>query len=1142
MKFAKFTFLFLTVSICLTTVSYAQQGNSAKPWVFWYWVQSGVSKPGITADLEAMKTNGIGGAYLMTIKGSNASNPPLYANPSNQLTPEWWAMVRFAFDEAKRLDLKLGMHISDGFALAGGPWITPALSMQKIVSSKMRVNGGKGGKITLPRPETKEGYYNDIAVYAYPTPSGTTYNTQTIIPKITTSNGTDASGLVKADNKQSFSSADPVWIQYEFEKAFTCRSINIKTSGNNYQSNRLALEVSNDGVTFRKVGQLEAPRHGWQDTDEDFTHAIVPTTAKFFRFQYNKAGSEPGSEDLDAAKWKQSLKIVKLELSAEAKIGHYQGKNGSIWRVSKRTTSNEVPSNLAIPFSKMINLTTKLNANGVLNWNAPSGNWTILRIGHTSTGQRNATGGGGIGLECDKFNAKAVALQFNSWYGEALKHAGPDSAAKVLNTFHVDSWECGSQNWSPVFKAEFLKRRGYDLTPYLPIMTGLPVQSIEVSENFLYDVRKTISELVVDQFYGTLATLAKQNGVEFTAESVAPTMMSDGLMHYKKVNIPMGEFWLNSPTHDKPNDMLDAISGAHIYGKNIIQAEAFTTVRMDWNESPGNMKTLQDRNYALGINKLSYHVFTHNPWSDRKPGMTLDGVGLYFQRDQTWWKQGKAWVDYTTRTQTLLQQGKPVVDIAVFTGEELPRRAILPDRLVPMLPCVFGGKVVLAEEKRLANVGEPLRQIPSGVTHSANMADPENWVNPLRGYAYDSFNPDVLSTATVKNNEVIFTSGASYKLLLINGKMSLNPNYHYMSYATVKKLLDLVNAGASIVVAEKPLFQTGVKQQSKVEFDQVVNQIWGDGFKTIKNREFETLLVKQVGLGKVYKAPFPHRDFSEIGIPRDLMAYDTLCGHGLAPVYSDDIAYTHRKAADKDIYFISNQQSKERVVSIAFRVNNKIPVVYNAVSDQYTNVNAREFDGGIELSLKFAPNQSLFVIFQDEVVLTDKVRKQNWINFKSTRDLSTEWDVKFDPAYGGPNGTIKFKELFDWTKHTDTTINYYSGTASYTKIIDLEAKPTQKTWINLGNFSSMAEVKINGVSCGVLWTAPYQLEISKHLVKGENNVTVEITNTWANRLIGDQKLTESKRITQTTAPFRLAGKPLNPAGLFGPVTLEIEEK
>ncbi|TKC02368.1 glycosyl hydrolase [Pedobacter cryotolerans] len=1134
------TLLFLLFCIFSIQLN-AQQNENAKPWVFWYWVQAGVSKKAITADLEAMKTNGIGGAYLMTIKGGKSSNPSLYEKPVEQLTPEWWEMVKFAMDEAKRLDLKLGMHVSDGFALAGGPWITPELSMQKVVSSRITINASNT-KIKLPQPETKENYYKDIAVYAYPSPIGINQSTQTIIPKITTSNGTDASGLIKPGNKQNFGSSEPLYMQYQFEKPFTCRTIKIKVNGNNYQAQRLKIEVSNDGKTFRSIGRLESPRHGWQDTDQDVTHSIVPTTAKFFRFVYDKSGSEPGSEDLDAAKWKPSLKLVNLELFAEASINQYEGKNGSIWRISKRTTNEQLPSNLCVPLNKIINLTGKLKADGSLDWKAPKGEWTVLRIGHTSTGHTNATGGGGIGLESDKFNPTAVKLQFDSWYGEALKHGGPEIAAKVLSIFHVDSWECGSQNWSSNFKAEFLKRRGYDLTPYLPIMTGLPVQSASVSESFLYDVRKTISQLVVDKFYKTLSALAKEKGVTFTAESIAPTMMSDGLLHYKTVDVPMGEFWLNSPTHDKPNDMLDAISGAHIYGKNIIQAEAFTTVRMDWNESPMNMKTLQDRNYALGINKLSYHVFTHNPWMDRKPGMTLDGVGLYFQRDQTWWKASKAWVDYATRTQELLQQGKPVVDIAVFTGEELPRRSVLPDRLVSTLPGLFGEEVIAAEKKRLANVGETLRSIPSGVSHSANMADPENWVNPLRGYAYDSFNPDVLSTAKVVNKEVVFESGASYKILVIPGDMKMNPNYQYMSYQVVKKLVELVKSGATIIVGEKPLYQIGLQKVSDVEFNKVVNEIWGGDFDVLKN-DGHSILSKKLGLGKIIEAPFFARDFSALGVEKDLEV--TYLPSVISSVFvpANGITYAHRETSLKDLYFISNQQNEERLLKFSFRIKDKIPQLYNPVTNDTTELGHWSINNDrIEVSLKMPANGSLFIIFEKPILIKPKNDKGNWKAFKSIQNLSTDWQVQFNPEYGGPSEQVAFKTLTDWSLNADSTIKYYSGTATYNKTFNYVGENKGKVWIDLGAFSSIAEVKINGIDCGTLWTAPFELEVSKALKQGENKIEIQVSNTWANRLIGDSKLPVEKRITNTTAPFRLEGKPLNPAGLFGPVTLKIEEK
>lgn len=1142
-RFIKTLLWILLISFCASKRAHAQN-ESAKPWVFWYWIKGAVSKPGITADLEAMKANGIGGAYLMSIQG--ADKTPLYQPPSVQLTPEWWQMVEFAMSEAKRLNLKLGMHVSDGFALAGGPWIKPELSMQKVVWSKITTSNTKN-KIQLPVPKNKENFYRDIAVYAYPSPIGEGISTRTVIPKITASNGGDATGLVQPDNKKNFGSNEPCYIQYEFEKPFTCRTITIKVSGNNYQAQRLAIEVSNDGKTFRSIGRLEAPRHGWQDTDEAVTHSIVPVTAQFFRFIYDKRGAEPGAEDLDAAKWKPSLKLVNLELSAEAQLNQFEGKNGSVWRISKRSTDAQIAPNLCIPLKNIINLSNKVNADGTLNWKAPNGKWTILRIGHTSTGHTNATAGGGMGLECDKFNPAAVKLQFDNWYGAALKHAGPEIARKVLSVFHVDSWECGSQNWSPLFKAEFLKRRGYDLTPYLPIFTGLPVESAKVSEDFLYDIRKTIAELVVDQFYKTLAKLAKEKGVTFTAESVAPTMMSDGLLHYKTVDIPMGEFWLNSPTHDKPNDMLDAISGAHIYDKNIVQAEAFTTVRMDWSESPGNMKTLQDRNYALGINKLSYHVFAHNPWMDRKPGMTLDGVGLYFQRDQTWWKLGKAWVDYATRTQNLLQQGKPVVDIAVFTGEELPRRSVLPDRLVTTLPGVFGREVVEAEQQRLANIGEPLRQIPSGVTHSANMADPEAWVNPLRGYAYDSFNPDVLSTAAVKNGEVVFASGTAYKILIFPGDMKMNPNYQYISYETVKKLLELIRAGAKVIIGDKPLYQNGIKQVNAMEFNKMVEEIWDGNFESYKNNN-HPVYTKKLGLGQIFKAPFYGETFDALGLKRDLTVNE-FTSSKLNEDYASGIAYTHRIDGNKEIYFISNQQNRKRALLFNLRNGKKAVHSYDAVSDVWSELHQinNAFDG-TNISLTLYPNQSVFLVMDTPEVSSFSSRSahsglkavENKPVDKKALDISANWQAQFDPAYGGPSQPVLFNQLSDWSKNPDSAIRYYSGTALYTKNFTYNGD-TKNAWIDLGAFSSMAEVKINGVTCGTLWTPPYRLDISKAVKKGENQISIEVVNTWANRLIGDSKLPEDKRITKTTAPFRLEGKPLNPAGLLGPVLIQLEK-
>jgi hypothetical protein len=1076
-------------SIDIIEKNFLNPPQSARPWVFWYWMHGAVSREGITADLEAMKEVGIGGAYLMTIKDTSSAIP--FQPTVRQLTPEWWAMVKFAMQEAKRLGLQLGMHVSDGFALAGGPWITPALSMQKLVWTKTYVKWGDTGSRNLELPENYNGYYQDVAVFAYPANSSYAFADEVLIPTVTTSNGTKAQFLSfrDPDNKESFKSDTTCWIQYKYPLPFTCRSIRIHTGTNSYQAQRLIIQTSDDGMNFKTVTRLEPPRHGWQDTEEDYTHAIPATTARYFRFVYDKEGSEPGAEDLDAAKWKPSLKVMGIYLSDEPVINQYEAKNGSIWRVAPNTTTKQVNDEDAVPLKKIISLTGRLDSDGNLHWTPPAGDWVIVRIGQTSTGQTNATGGAAKGLECDKFNASAIKLQFDNWFGKAFEKTDPALAKEVLKIFHVDSWECGGQNWSKNFAVEFKKRRGYDLTPYLLVMTGVPVETAAKSEKVLLDVRMTIAELVNDIFYVTLKNLSAAKGCKFSAESIAPTFVSDGLLHYKNVDIPMGEFWLNSPTHDKPNDMLDAISGAHIYGKNIIAAEAFTSVRMSWGEHPGNLKAIGDRNFALGINKMVLHVFTHNPWMDKKPGMTLDGVGLYFQRDQTWFKQSKAWIEYLTRCQALLQLGKPVVDIAVFTGENVPRRSVLPDRLVNTLPGVFGKERVEAEMKRLANVDQPLRQIPDGVSHSANMADPENWVDPLNGYKYDCFNPDVLMQMKVVNGRVVTPGGISYAVLVIPGNHPMNPN-GTMSVTVLNKLKQLANAGAKIIV-DKEYFKS---------------------FNGKKN---------------VVTAPYDENNFEKLGVKRDV---EVKKGKNL-------IAWTHRKEGKKDIYFFANQTNQKAKVECVFSLKNKSYEIYYPVDSNLgilVKDVSKKGDNNISLQLEFNPFESYFIVFTDG-------QFNNSVDIAKPRfneQRLTNWNVSFKNSI--TTDIKKLDSLRSWTESSEEQVKYFSGTAVYTTsfVID-NAKVQPIGYITIDSVYNIASLKVNGIDCGTIWTKPYEFSIGKAIKPGENKIEIEVTNTWHNRLIGDNLLSPDKRITWTTASFRLKDKPLLPAGIVGQVILFI---
>ena len=1052
--------------------------DEAKPWTFWYWMYGAVSKEGITADLEAMKRAGLGGTYLMPIKGIHEGAQ--YDGKAQQLTPEWWEMVRFSMEEADRLGLKLGMHICDGFALAGGPWITPKESMQKVVWSDTIVDGGKLNALRLPQPEAYENYYEDIALFALPVEDAADEMPAKITcVNLATANNVKSAQTVNMDAAGIIRSSYPCYIQYEYKQAFTCRNIEIVLNGNNYQAHRLKVMASDDGVNYRFVKQLVPARQGWQNTDENSTHSIPATTARYFRFYWTPEGSEPGSEDMDAAKWKPNLKIKQLRLHQEARLNQWEGKAGLVWRVAESTREEEIGKEDCYSLSQVINLTEQYknapashSKEKTITAVLPKGKWKLLRMGHTATGHTNATGGGGKGLECDKFNPRTVRKQFDNWFAQAFVKTHPEVARRVLKYMHVDSWECGSQNWSDSFAKEFRTRRGYDLLPYLPLLAGIPMESAGRSEEILRDVRTTIAELVVDVFYQVLSDCAKEYDCQFSAECVAPTMVSDGLLHYQKVDLPMGEFWLNSPTHDKPNDMLDAISGAHIYGKNIIQAEGFTEVRGTWDEYPAMLKTLLDRNYALGINRLFYHVYVHNPWLDRQPGMTLDGIGLFFQRNQTWWDKGaKAFSEYATRCQSLLQYGHPVTDIAVFTGEEVPRRSVLPERLVSSLPGLFGTERVESERIRLANEGQPLRVRPVGVTHSANMADPEKWVNPLRGYAYDSFNKDaLLRLAKAENGRMKLAEGMGYKVVVLPLSRPMNPE-PVLSPAVRKKMDELKAAGVIVPAL-----------------------------------------------------PYTEEDFSAYGLERDM-------------IVPEDVAWMHRSGELGDIYFVANQREETRTFTASMRINGRKPECWNPVTGEMnTHPSYRIHDNRTEVTLTLAPNESVFIVFPTEEA-ADKERTSTDKREPLNRTLETE---EYTVTFLATGKTVVRKDLFDWSKEEDEQIRYYSGTAVYKATFRWKdkLKKGQPVYLNLGKVCNLATVRVNGIDCGTVWTAPYRADITSALKKGTNELEIEVTNTWANALKGVDEGKAPYDGIWTNAKYRKQEDTLLPAGLLGILTIE----
>lgn len=1052
--------------------AFLNPAEEAKPWTFWYWMYGAVSSQGITADLKAMKEIGLEGCYLMSIKDTLHSP---YTPKIRQLSPEWWKLVHRSMTVADSLNLKLGIHISDGFALAGGPWIKPEESMQKLVSSAITVRGGRIKDLDLIQPETNEGYYKDIAVYALPIK--TPFSSITPMPgnkktgfgvtskrnlKITSNNPEDS--LPFHDAGKAFRATEACNIDYDMGSSILLRNLTIQPAGNNFQAQRFSILKSEDGIHYQFIKQFTPPRQGWQNTGFGFTFTLPPTEARYIRLSWNPANSEPGSEDLDAAKWKPTLKVNEIQFSSLPKIENWEGKSGLVWRLSDENTKTDIPAEDCFPRSEIIDLSSSYK-NGKLSCILPEGEWLILRIGHTSTGQTNATGGGGKGLECDKFTKAAVEKQFNNWFGAFYQQTDSALAHKVINRLHIDSWECGSQNWSENFMQEFRDRRSYDLSSWLPVLCGYPLDNVESSEKVLRDQRATINELLQEVFFKTFQEKAHQNACLISAESVAPTMLSDGMEHYSQVDLPMGEFWLNSPTHDKINDMLDAISGAHIYGKKLIQAEGFTELRTSWTEHPGNLKQLLDRNLAFGMNKLFFHVFVHNPDLTKKPGMTLDGIGLYFQRDQTWWKQGAAFVDYINRCQTLLQYGEPVVDLAVYTGDELPGRSMTPDRLSTILPGIMGKEAVEKERMRQENTGNLIAESPKGVQHMAKILNPADWIDPLRGYKYDSYNSDALQRSQVDSlGALVSPGGLTYKILIQPGVHRMNPS-GYVS----------------------------------------------DSTRNLLNRfKKQGVLIPEV--------PYQAENFSQLGMEPDL-------------ILPAGCAWNHRKGKEGDIYFLANQSDSTRTIKASFRIKNKNASIWDPVNGSIYQTKVVSSEGRSMIELSFEPSQSCFVVFTDSIT-GEKALTANSI---APVDLTSGWNIELLNNHYKIDNSV----LFDWSNHPDDSVKYYSGTARYKNNFRYTKDGKgNSVFLHLGKVCNLATVKINGENCGTAWTFPYRIDITKALKNGLNSIEIECTNTWANALAGSDLGKAPFAGISTNGKYRKEGNGLEEAGLIGPLTLE----
>ncbi|MGH8181587.1 MAG: glycosyl hydrolase, partial [Steroidobacteraceae bacterium] len=727
-------------------------------------------------------------------------------------------------------------------------------------------------------------------------------------------------------------------------------------------------------------------------------------------------------------------------------------------------------------------------------------------------------------------------LQFECWYGQELVRVGPQLSGKVLHVMHVDSWEAGSQNWSPAFAAGFRRLCGYDLLPYIAVMTGVPLVSADVSERFLHDVRRTINDLMNTGFFRTLGELAHRHGCAFSAEPPNPTVPADGMRHFQYVDRPMGEFWLHTPRNDKPTDIKDAVCGARLYGKPYAQAESFTEGLITWDEHPFVLKPLGDHNYCEGIGRLFLHVYAQQPWLHREPGITLNGIGTFFSRTQTWWRPGKAWFDYMRRCQALLQQGDAVVDVCYFNGENIPGRALLRRQLSVPLPA---------------------------------------------GYAFDTINRDaLLRLATVRDGEIVLASGPRYRILVLPDSDLLTPE-------VALRLREWVHAGATIVGPRprKSPSLVGYPAADRTVAD-VAQELWGD-------LDGRTRTERTVGAGRVLWGRPLEAVLRDAGRPADVVvaaAQDT----------PPAIEWTHRRMADWDLYFLSNPAPTARQLEVTFRIAARVPEIWHPDTGNIETLALwRETGGRTVVPLHLDPCGSAFVLFarpsaevshfvavdqdtcgagaSEAVRLLDSgghpralvSAAGRWVLQRASGDrvplevprlpdplaLKGPWELTFPLRPGtdtsgrsGRSRRVRLTDLVSWTERSDPEERYFSGTALYHTQFQLPAAcigPQRALWLDLGEVREIAAVRVNGTALGVLWKPPFAVDITAAARAGRNSLSLRVTNTWRNRLIGDYGKPAAERASFVVPMLRL-GKPwlpggpraaLTPAGLLGPVTV-----
>jgi hypothetical protein len=843
------------------------------------------------------------------------------------------------------------------------------------------------------------------------------------------------------------------------------------------------LEASDDGKSYRRIAEFPA------GALPEYTITFAPVTARYFRVTF--ASTDPASIALAAPgaietpvyriqerRIPHTIRVNEFRLYQTAIINRFEEKAGFGATLDYSAVETVADSNVhAIPLSQVIDVTPYLRPDGTLDWHAPPGHWRVLRLGYSLTGKQNSPAAtGATGLEVDKLDREAVSRYINAYLGRYIDAAGRTLVgAHGLRALVNDSIESGPQNWTAGLLAEFKARRGYDATRWLPALTGVIVESAVKSDAFLYDFRRTLADLLAENHYGEIARSAHAHG----------------LIHYSEA-LEWGR-----PTLGDDMDMRRYAD---------IPMSAMWSFRRGGDPNPGyvaDMRGAASVAHVYGRNLVAAESLTsvYSPWAfsprDLQPMIDYEFVS------------GVNRPVIHSSVHQPLSDLKPGLSLSIF-GQYFNRLDTWAQNAGPWVSYISRSCFLLQQGNYVADVAYFYGE-EAPLTGLYSIALP---LDVPRAYAYDFVNAEVvLNHLRVLNNGDLMSDGGSrYRVLYLGGSSA------HMTLAVLRRMRDLVEGGATLV-GQAPVGSPSLGDDVS-EYLQIKQQLWPADTApgvAVSRGKGRVLRMNDVEAALGSMGQMPDFDYSK-------------------PEADSEILFLHRRLEDGDLYFVTNRRDREQRVTARFRTIGVQPEFWNAISGEIESASYTFADGATRVPLDLGPLASVFVVFlQHEAGSSRSIARATSTEIAQ---LDQGWKVQFT-AGDGKTRDDDLNSLGAWNESADASIRYFSGTATYSRSIEVDKQTLDDSgalWLDLGVVRELADVVVNGQSMGVLWREPYRVDIRRAVVPGKNKIVIRVTNLWVNRLIGDAQR-GAHRTTFTTLPSYLPSAPLRLSGLVGPVAL-----